>query len=158
LATLNVQIIPATEVHAEIIAANVRPEDAAELWATCYALPEKAMHDGIRWGEYAFTGCADGVPVCMFGVYRDSFLVDIGTPWMVGSRLLDRYAKTFIRHCRPAVVEMLRDYDRLENYVDARNTRSINWLRRLGFTVEEQAMPYGVLKLPFHKFWKVKDV
>lgn len=151
-------IIPATAIHAEVIAANARPDDVAELWATCYAVPEKAMVDGIRWSDFAFTGCADGVPVCMFGVYSDSFLINVGTPWMVGSTLLDRYAKTFIKECHRPLLEILREYDRLENYVDARNARSIKWLRWLGFTVDEKPVPYGVQKLPFHKFWMVKNV
>jgi hypothetical protein len=151
-------LLPAMEWHADVIAENVRPADKAELWATAHSTPAQVMAMGMKYSEWSMTGLADGVPVCMFGVYRDSFLIDVGTPWMVGSRLLDRHAKTFIQHCRPALLEMQRGYDRLENYVDARNVRSINWLRRMGFTVEEQAEPYGFDKLPFHKFWKVKNV
>jgi hypothetical protein len=39
----------------------------------------------------------------------------------------------------------------LENVVDARNTKSIRWLRRMGFEVLPAA-PLGVEGRPFHLF------
>ena len=37
------------------------------------------------------------------------------------------------------------------NYVDARHTDAIRWLKWLGFTLHP-ATPYGPFDLPFHKF------
>jgi len=45
----------------------------------------------------------------------------------------------------------LAGYSHLENWVDARNTKAINWLRWLGFTVHDP-VPFGVAGLPFHRF------
>lgn len=150
-------IIPATEDHVREIAKLVRPEDRDELWATAFCTPEQAMSEGLAMSEKAFTGLIDGVPVCMWGVVRPSFLFDVGTPWMVGTVDLDRHAMKFLRRCRRPLLALFEGYDKLENYVDARNVRSIEWLRFMGFTVEEKAEEYGVLKIPFHRFWKERQ-
>ena len=73
---------------------------------------------------------------------------------MIGTNLLDRNAFTFMRRCKPQVLEIFKDYDRLEHYVDVRNVRAIRWLQALGFTVEDDEQPYGIFKRPFRKFWK----
>lgn len=151
------KIVPALPEHAEIIAASVRPEDRDELWASTMSPPIEAMTRGIHYSEESYTGMIDDVPVCMWGVVMDSFLTRSGTPWMVGSTDLDRHAMTFLRQCRAPLLEMLGRYDRLENYVDARNKRSIAWLRFMGFTVDKKAEEYGFLKMPFHRFWKESE-
>lgn len=148
----DVRIIPATTEHAQHIADNVRPEDRAEIWAACLQKPLPAMEAGMKFGE-AHTGIIDDVPVCMWGVIEESMIGNVGTPWMVASKDIDSQAKVFLRHCRAPVMEIFGRYDRLENYVDARNGRSIMWLRWLGFKIEEPE-PYGILNLPFHKFHK----
>ena len=112
------------------------------------------MLNGLKFSEKAFTGLVNGWPVCMWGVVSEGLIGNVGTPWMVGSRLLDVHARTFLRRCRKPLVEIFRGYDKLENYVDARNVRSIQWLRFMGFTVEDQTVTYGALKMQFHRFWK----
>ena len=151
------EIIPATLEHVAIIAKDIRPEDREELWATAYCTPEQAMTEGLKCSDIVMTGVIDGVPVCMWGVVRPSWLIDIGTPWMVGSTLLDVHAMKFLRRCRRPLLALFEGYDRLENYVDARNTRSIQWLKFMGFNVDEEPVEYGVEKMPFHRFWKERE-
>ena len=43
----------------------------------------------------------------------------------------------------------------LLNFVDNRNIKAQNWLRWLGFTLEEPE-PHGVAGLPFRRFWMRK--
>lgn len=154
-----INIIPSTQEHAEIVSANVRPEDAEELWATSYSRPEDVLSRALEYSEYALTGFIDDVPVCIWGVVSDSLLFNDGTPWMVGTHDLnnDRMAIAFLRHCRVPIMVMAEKYDKLENYVDARNKRSIKWLKYMGFTVEKDSEPYGVLRMPFHRFWMEKE-
>jgi len=56
---------------------------------------------------------------------------------------------------KPVCVKWVRrqseKFSLLYNYVDARNVKSIKWLRWLGFQLDEPA-PYGVRGLPFHRF------
>lgn len=150
---MKTEIVQATPEHAAIIAANVRPEDRDELWATSYSTPEQAMVKGIEYSDASYTGMIDGEPVCMWGVVPDGLIFNSGVPWMVGSTALDKHSIRFLRQCRKPLMEILDRYDRLENHVDARNVRSVQWLKFMGFKIEEPEN-YGVLKLPFHRFWK----
>ena len=150
------KIIPATVDHAQFISATIRPEDRDEMWAACMQNPSQALENGLRFSDKTMTAMVNGLPVAMWGVVPESLIGNAGTPWMVASFLIDKEFRTFLKHCRPPVMELLNQYDKLENYVDARNVRSIQWLRWLGFTIEE-AKPYGVFKLPFHKFWMKRE-
>ena len=149
---VSASIIPSTPEHAATIASMVRPEDRAELRASVNHSPEEAMLAGLRHSDHVMTGCIDGVPVCMWGVVRESMVMNIGVPWMVATYMLDKHAATFLRRCKGPVLAMLDDYDTLINHVDARNTKAIRWLKWLGFKVEEKPVEYGVDKLPFHRF------
>ena len=53
-----------------------------------------------------------------------------------------REVKQLVRQGRRFVSEMVERYGYLENYCDARYVQSLNWLRRIGFTVGEP-VPYG---------------
>ena len=147
-----VTIEPATIEHAIAIAADVRAPDVAEIWASSRQVPERAMISGIKYSEQAMTGLVDGEPVCMWGVVNDSLVGRIGIPWMIGTSKLDKYARLFLRECRKPQLEMFSGYGMLMNYVDARNTRAIKWLRFMGFEIEPEPIPYGLSGLPFHKF------
>lgn len=139
------------------IAMNVRPADKAELWSGSYSKPFDVMQRGIKDNpERSFTGWVDGKPICMWGVTQPSLIGNVGHPWMVGTRWLDEYAKTFLRRTGKQVMELMNGYDMLINYVDQRNVRAVEWLRWLGFTIE-QPEPYGVHALPFHRFHKTGE-
>lgn len=148
---MNAQIVPAEAWHIDFIAPNVREADRNELYAiACYS-PESALVASLAVSRMAWTGLIDDVPVCCFGVTGASTLSDKGLPWMIATWQLDKHALVFLRRCRKVVGKMLDLYPRLENYVDARNTRAIQWLRWLGFEFDDP-QPYGVLKLPFLRF------
>lgn len=143
----------ATVDDAAFIAQNVREPDKDELWATSFATPEHACLNGLRFSDVAMVAEVDGVPLCMWGIAPVCLLTGTAIPWMVGTKDLDAKAKVFLRYCREPLLEMFQGYDRLINYVDARNTKAIRWLRYMGFTVEKESAPYGVLHMPFHKFF-----
>ncbi len=137
----------------DAIAADARAADVAELWACGRVTPAQALAFGFRHGgEHAWTGLVDGRPVCMFGVTPVSLLDRSGTPWMVGTRRLDRHALSLIRHSHEAVRLMRSAYDSMANVVDARNTAAIRWLRWIGVQVEAEPAPFGPDRLPFHRF------
>ena len=70
---------------------------------------------------------------------------------MLGTDLIKKKQKIFLKRSKPWLEDIKKDYNYLENYVDARNTLSIKWLKWLGFKVEDP-IPYGVNGEPFHKF------
>lgn len=144
-------VVEADLAHIERMLPIIRQADIEELWASNHVSPAYALTHGIRCSSAAWTGMVDGQPVCVFGVAPASLLGSIGVPWMVGTYEIDRHAKAFLRRNKAYVERMSALYNYLVNYVDARNTRAIAWLKWLGFTLNE-AQPYGVEGLPFHRF------
>lgn len=148
----NARIIPATIDHIAHIAANVRHADRLE-FAANFRTAAQVMESGLKMSEVAWTGFVDDDPVCMFGVAPvGGVLPDYGRPWMVGTSKLDEHAIIFLRRCRSQVIEMWRRYPVLSNYVAASNTRTIEWLKWLGFTVSDTTIPVGIRGVPFHHF------
>ena len=153
----HVELKPATREDAAYIGERVRKADFDELVVQTMEHPYYTMIRGIEANpDKAVTGWIDGRPVCMWGVTSAGMILKVGIPWMVGTDHLDKDARVFLRRCRKPVMELLDGYDMLVNYVDARNTRAIEWLKFCGFTVDDPE-PYGFTRMPFHKFWMRRE-
>lgn len=142
----------------ELMLDDIRQADIDELLASSGETAETCLYKGLCVSTHVWVGLIDEVPICMFGVSPRSLLTGQGHPWMIGTNRLDKNARTFVRYCREQVAIMGESYQYLDNWVDARNTRAIRWLRWLGFTIEP-AVEYGVESRPFHHFFMgVRDV
>jgi hypothetical protein len=146
------KIVPATQAHIEMMVPIIRKADVEELWATGLYAPRAAMECGLLNSEECFVGFADDNPVCIYGVVPESMLGNVGVPWMVSTHYMDIHAGTFLRQSRTQVMETLGKFNKLLNFVDARNQRSIRWLKWCGFNVDKEPTPWGVFNMPFHKF------
>jgi hypothetical protein len=151
---MKAEIVPAQIEHVPAIASNMREADREELRSAWCMTPLDCMFHGLRYSEKTWTGLIDGVPVCMFGCVPASILGNVGRPWMVGTNSLDKYPLVFLRRCKRegCLAEMLERFDRLENYVDVRNKRAIQWLMWLGFDIRQPPELIGPYKLPFFRF------
>lgn len=98
-----------------------------------------------------WTGEADGEVAAIMGVAPLSVMSGIGSPWMMGTPLLDRHSRVLVRMTPSYIARMLRAFPHLVNFVHADNTTSVRWLRRLGFTMHAPE-PYGQAGELFHKF------
>ena len=145
------EIVPVTANHIAELLADPRPADVAEFLAASGEGPDVVLARAVAISPECWAVLADGQVLGIFGVAPISMLSGRGAPWLVGTPILDRYARGFIRLNREFLPRMLAGYSHLENWVDARNTRAINWLRWLGFTVHDP-VPFGVAGLPFHRF------
>lgn len=143
-------VVATTVEHAEKVAAQARPSDIEELWASNKTSPREAIDFGLRTST-PLTLLMDEEPVCIFGITPLCALSGFGAPWMVGTDRLDTCARWFIRHCKNDLGAFFSEWSRLANLVDARNTKAIRWLRWLGFTILP-AVNYGPFNLPFHPF------
>src|SRR5574343_18235 len=85
---MRVELVPATEEHADAIASNARPADIIELWDSYRVTPREAMKRGMR-SSRARTGLVDGEAVCMFGITPYNLMLGQGVPWLVGSAAMD---------------------------------------------------------------------
>lgn len=148
---MKVTVAVATRAHADALAPNMRAADRAEVWSSMLATPEEALARSLDLSTMAWAGCVDGEVVCMFGAGPATLLGTTGIPWLLASDALENHATAFLRRNRAYVARMRIAFDRLENWVDARNAASIAWLNWLGFTIHPAA-PFGSLGLPFHRF------
>lgn len=137
----------------EALLADLRQADRAELEALVGPGQEAKMLDrSIDASLSCWAYTVNGELAAIFGVAPVSVLEGQGLPWMLGTSLIERFPGAFIRQCRPYIARMLAVCPSLVNVVDARNVRSIAWLKRMGFTVLP-AEPMGAAGLPFHPFF-----
>lgn len=147
----------AAEAHVFSVAANLRPGDRAELAALGYEDPEPIMQQSLRISSEAFAVLEDGGPIAVFGVSPLGLLGEVGVPWMLATPAVARHRRAYAR-LGPAYTErMLSLFPRLLNVVHARNTVSVAWLRRLGFSFGPE-FRHGPRGEPFYLFEKKRDV
>ena len=144
---------PATLEDADEMAPNMRESDQAELEACTGHSPKRALRDSIKCTESPLVGVADGEIGCIYGVAVFDTQPYTGVIWLLGTSLIATHSLTFLRHSRNWVREVQGSgkYKYIGNYVHGENQASIDWLRWLGFTIEE-AEPYGARRELFHCF------
>lgn len=142
------------EVQKEDIAVlvkNMREHDKQEVNAATRMGIWNAVETSVTMSTYSKTGLVNDELVCMWGVCPISLLSSSGSPWMLGTDLIEKRQRVFLRRSKPWLDDIRKDYRYLENFVDARNVLSVKWLKWLGFEMDE-AEPYGIHGEPFHKF------
>lgn len=147
----DVLIRPTEPGDAARLFANLRTSDLAECRA--YGHPDIAasIASCVDRSVLCWTGLVDGELAAIIGVAPVNMLTGVGSPWMLGTPVLDRHQRVLVRMTPEYISRMLKAFPHLVNYVHAKNTTSVRWLRRLGFTLHE-AVPYGPLGEPFHPF------
>lgn len=146
-----VLIRPTEPGDAARLFANLRPSDLAECQAYGQADIGAGIEASVRRSALCWTGLVDGEVAAILGVAPLNILTGMGSPWMLGTPLVDRYQRVLVRSTPEYIARMLKAFPHLVNFVHARNTTSVRWLRRLGFTLHE-AVPFGPLGEPFHPF------
>jgi hypothetical protein len=129
----------------------MREADRNEVWASHRHTPLEALSSSFKRSSLVWTINHEGMPVAMFGVASMGALCDTGYPWLLGTDKMYEIIIEFLRWSRYYVQKMQEPYERLENWVDVRNTKSARWLKWCGFTLEEPK-PWGFDKLPFSHF------
>lgn len=135
------------------IAAHLRADDRREAVALHGDVSMQGLLDrSVRASSLVWVGTTPGgEPVAMWGVAPTSLLEGIGTPWMLSTEEAYRHPRTLIVEGRRYLDAMREQCPRLSNYVGAWNTRSIRWLKRLGFDMAPAA-PQGPAGELFHRF------
>lgn len=146
-----VTIRPTAPGDAAHLFAHLRAADLAECQA--YGRPdiEASIQASVDRSVLCWSGFVDGELAAILGVAPVNLLTGVGSPWMLGTPVLDRHQRVLVRSTPEYIARMLKAFPHLVNFVHAKNTTSVRWLRRLGFTLHE-AVPYGALGEPFHPF------
>jgi hypothetical protein len=144
-------VVDATEAHVKEVADYMRQADRDEVYATNHHKPHTALRISVNCTPEPKAGTVDGRAMCIFGIGQSSLLSNDGSPWLLGHEELPKHARAFLRMSFGWMKEERLKYSKLVNYVDARNVHSIKWIRWLGFELEA-AKPFGIDKVPFHRF------
>lgn len=136
------------EDEAMELAGRLKPDDVQEIYAASGMEPETAMRVMLENGSRMNGAYVDGRLEVLFGANADGYQYGTAAVWMVSSDVLYRHGKTLVVHGRRWLDLQQRKYGTLFNFVDARATRTLRWLERMGF--RQQVVPsFGVHGLPF---------
>jgi hypothetical protein len=96
----------------------------------------------------------EGGPVAVLGVTPGD-VRGVGQIWAIASTFAEPRWRFAVRHT-PALLDHLgQGFNLLSNFKDSRNTRQINWLRRLGFTFFRSDVDFCGTGLTFHQFVRI---
>lgn len=154
---LKTKVLPVSVDEADEIAAIVRQADIDELCEGLGLDLPFALRQCFGGSLKASKIVVGGQIVAVFGDAVHDIQGSIGVPWLISTIHVDKRAKSFLKVCKPEVAEMLTRHDTLINYVDARNTQAIRWLKWLGFQFGD-AVPYGPKGYPFFQFQLKREV
>lgn len=135
---------PITLDQVRQLSRDMRPEDAAECLASGGYQPSEAISVSIDASVASWSMTVDGELLALFGIAHP------GIPWALTSNAARRHPRLVHATARVVLDKMLERYPVLVQYVDARYTSALRWLRRLGFSVAE-AEPFGIEGRPFHR-------
>lgn len=136
------------------ISNNLRQEDHEEAQAMYGVDPSVFLpiyH--TRGRTWAFG--VDGVDFGLAGV-SPTHLDGVGQLWMVSTPDLYKNKTVFLRNSKAFIEEMHGYYPALFNYVDARQTQHLKWLKWLGFQAVDYKPCWGVAGIPFFEMIRIK--
>lgn len=151
------EVLPVTADDVATILPIVRQADIDEITEALGIPMASALQDAITGSLNAKKIVVDGLVVAVFGDAPYSILGSIGVPWLISTIHVEHHARAFLKVCKPEVQGMLTRHQHLMNYVDARNTVAIRWLKWLGFTFGPAA-PYGARRFLFHQFTLNREI
>ncbi len=126
-----VKIIPAEYRHCKMIIGNLRERDR-HIFDT-YENPEFIIQQELLKSNSCFSGFINGEIVCMWGIHVSTLLNDEAYIWMLTTKAIEDNIFTFIRQSKKLLNNILAECSLVRGYVVADNTRSIRWLKWLGF-------------------------
>lgn len=151
-----VQSVEVLPIHAFELEHNMRPDDQAEVLASCGYNPHDALDEAISSSDFCRTLLH---PAGVLGIYGTAPLYESvlddprGIVWMLTSNLVNHHRRDFMLATRYYLPELLERYPTLVNFVDERYKAAHRWLKWLGFTIGEP-VPFGLEGQPFRPFIK----
>jgi hypothetical protein len=147
----NIIVRTATKQDAEYLKDKLKSSDVDEIWASHHYTPEQGLREALEKSIFALT-IQNGNPIAMFGIVPDSILGNSASVWFLSSTDLYKIRKRFLRNNKKFIKLMQEFYPTLYNYVDARNVKTIEWLKFCGAKFSEPK-PYGVEGKDFRHFY-----
>lgn len=137
------------EVHH--VAKHMRQEDVEELWQLGRNEPEAALRQSMRATTEAFVVYRGGEPVGVMGAVLP-VLGSHGVPWLLGTRGLDHCRREIVHYGKVYTEHLLTRCKMLENIALASNTKTLVFLKGIGFDISDPiTLSTGVKAVVFRK-------
>ncbi|OBQ52737.1 hypothetical protein [Halodesulfovibrio spirochaetisodalis] len=136
---------------------RLRRQDYEEVWAAHGHDPNEVLVACALCSKMLWCAEIGGTVAAVFGVAPSPDVAEEGQPWLLGSADIVTVPRAFFRWPAAVIPLMHTMYPVLRNMVDARNSRSIKWLARMGFTLAQDTVPYGPFGMPFYAFYKEEE-
>ena len=140
----------------EYLSTRLRQSDIDEVWASHNHTPHEALKISLERSTLCLTIVDNNIPIAMFGINPDFILSDKAVIWFLSSDGIYKIKKRFLRNCKIFINMMLDQYEILYNFVDARNTDSIKWLKSLGADISAPFV-FGSERMKFCYFSFKRD-
>ena len=132
---------------------NLRQEDIDEIKANANVTPYFALSTGVKYSHLPLTIMSDeNKPIMIMGVIPHG--KNLGMIWLLSSPDIKLISIPFLRNCKGVLNLYLKSFPILYNYIDARNTVHLNWLKWLGFSFIKVHEHFGYEKRKFIEFIK----
>ena len=145
-----------TNEDVEYIIDHARPEDVVEVEAldgstirSCLEEIPDLLNNSQIWE-------VNEKPVAIFGITPMRGPMSVGVIWLLATDQFHKYTTKFARYCKEVFEQMIKGYAYVFNYIHAENRVSIEWLKWLGFQIQD-GQPLGHQGAIFHKF-EMKNV
>tara|TARA_Y100001938_G_C8035168_1_gene402940 strand:+ start:421 stop:879 length:459 start_codon:yes stop_codon:yes gene_type:complete len=131
---------------------NLRKEDLDEIKANSNTNPYHALYTGVKFSHLPLTVMNDDRVVMIMGVIPQG--KNLGMIWLLSSPEIKNISIAFLRNCKGVLDLYHKSFPVLYNYIDARNTVHLNWLKWLGFNFIKEHEKFGYEKRKFIEFVK----
>ena len=150
------QVQPATSVDVAFLAMLM--EEAPDLPADPGTDPaDLLLHTCASSTQiWAARDIADGTPMGLWGVTPGTDDPGVGRLWMLACEPLGDAPGELEALSRLILGEMLDQFPRLENHIDARKARALDLFRSIGFTIEP-GVPRPGTDMTMHHVWIESD-
>ena len=142
----------ATLEEAKFLSTRLRQEDIDECKANANVTPLEALVNGVKYSHLPFTVYNNDNPVMIMGVIPHG--KNLGMIWLLSSPEIQNFPIAFLRSSKGVLDCYNKSFPILYNYIDARNTLHMNWLKWLGFNFIKVHNHFGYEKRKFIEFVK----
>jgi hypothetical protein len=157
LVTPRYEVVPATESHARALGVAMRESDCLEVWAGSRHLPVEAALQSVKASDAAWALLIEDEVAVLFGVAPADMIAGVGVVWALTADAVDKHPRIWHRVAKEVLPYFLTQYPVLINMVHASNTRSLRWLKKMGFKVAPSPIHAGPVGEPFHPIMLCKE-
>ena len=125
-------------------------DDQQEILAQGHGIME-AVRSSVKGSKECVAIFVDGKLACITGLIVDDSLTEGVYPWLLGTETMQQHPRLVIKYTRQLLQRWLAEHPEMSNFVDARHTRAIRWLKYFGAELELFPI-YGLYSRPFYKF------